>query len=89
MRTSERALQTRAFVAFWAHFPGLWLCYRATLGPITRRYNFIAVSATLAAMLAAWLLSHRSVAVLIVWAIGHACWGAWLARRVLAAAESL
>ncbi len=87
MAGSHKALRARAFVAFWAHLPGLWLCYGTKLGPITKRYNVILVSATLASMLAAWLLSHRGMVVLVVWAVGHACWGAWLARRVLAGAE--
>jgi hypothetical protein len=88
MDAGRKARRARAFVAFLAHLPGLWLCYGTKLGPTTKRDNVLAISTTLLSMLAAWLVSHRGLVVLIVWAVGHACWGAWLSRRVLADSES-
>ncbi|MBL8741304.1 MAG: hypothetical protein JNK04_09425 [Myxococcales bacterium] len=86
MEARQRA--RRAFVAFWTHAPGLWLCYRATLGPVTKRHNLVAVGVTLAAMLTAWLLTKELRAVGWAWAVGHVAWGAWLGQRVYTGDDS-
>lgn len=76
----------RRLVAFFAHAPGLWLCYRERLPAHLLRHNLGAVLCTLLAMSAPLFIPALSEKKLgfaaSAWLIGHFAWGAYLAARL-------
>ena len=75
----------RRLVAFLFHAPGLRLFYGEHLPTALGRANGVAVLATVAAIVGAYLFlptDTRIAGAFLVWLIGHFIWGTYLAMKL-------
>jgi hypothetical protein len=83
---------TLALVGLLLHRPGLWFLFGFRLPASIRWPNRLAALITAAAMIVGAIVAphgHRGETVAVVWAIGHALWGLYVARAVLRQSASL